>query len=360
MLRLNQYNKNKLENRNMKLTKMIGFVGVLLLLLMLSIQISFAQLGNVLILLDNEGDVMQIQPYYPNNYYLSQYYFGVSPDGPSSANSSTTLFSEYETIRPLFLDSNTIIFKDVDFEDSYTLTIEREVYPLYFCNNNNKCETCEDGNCAIFENSLTCPNDCATGGDDSYCDLQLDGVCDPDCPDMDFDCESCSGSACTYEGKIEPKTTCKGIDGTICSVTERCDGKLTYTDDAGAFCCIGTCYDKEIKIPLKTKQPTEKDSVSEKTDANDFSNAEDELDEMNKTVDLKIFFYIVILIVFLLLSVVAVVIFETKAIKKEHKIRNYVYDLMRKGYPIEQIRTSLVQQNVDTAMIRKIMRQYRK
>ena len=45
---------------------------------------------------------------------------------------------------------------------------------------------CGDGNCGTAgENYGTCPEDCPSGGADEYCDGIRDGICDPDCVELE-------------------------------------------------------------------------------------------------------------------------------------------------------------------------------
>ena len=48
---------------------------------------------------------------------------------------------------------------------------------------------CGNGVCDIAETHYTCPNDCASGSQDNYCDKVKDNICDPDCNNQDPDCE---------------------------------------------------------------------------------------------------------------------------------------------------------------------------
>lgn len=58
------------------------------------------------------------------------------------------------------------------------------------CNQNNICE--------INEDYFNCPEDCPSGSKDGICDLQDDGVCDPDCISGDPDCERyCGDNVCS-------------------------------------------------------------------------------------------------------------------------------------------------------------------
>ena len=67
-----------------------------------------------------------------------------------------------------------------DYNGGIAMEIDLTAY-LEFCNNDNAC----DGN----ENTGGCPQDCPSGGDDTYCDRISDDICDPDCiARSDADC----------------------------------------------------------------------------------------------------------------------------------------------------------------------------
>ncbi|MFW6230758.1 MAG: hypothetical protein ACOC32_01910, partial [Nanoarchaeota archaeon] len=233
------------------------------------------------------------------------------------------------------------IIKDVDFSKPYTTTINGENMTFRFCNNNGICEPCEDGYCTLLENYATCP-DCSSGSEDNYCDLQGDSICDPDCTSYDFDCEECLGNTCLYEGMEEDETTCASLQGTLCTEPRICEGYFTYADDTAGACCIGSCRSsekKEASVPEDT-------STAENTQEDNF--------------DIQIFLYAGLIIVVLLVTVILVVVFESKQIRREHDVASYVYGLIRSGYSLEQIKSALMQQNIDNSIIEKIMRRYRK
>jgi len=49
---------------------------------------------------------------------------------------------------------------------------------------------CGDDICEGDEHWGTCPEDCDSGADDTYCDMVEDGICDPDCDEItDIDCK---------------------------------------------------------------------------------------------------------------------------------------------------------------------------
>jgi len=74
--------------------------------------------------------------------------------------------------------------------------------------------TCGDDRCSFPENYQTCPQDCPSGGKDSYCDAQSDGRCDPDCKPIsdqkcDIDCPPASDPECMpaqAKGEDAPKS----------------------------------------------------------------------------------------------------------------------------------------------------------
>ncbi|HII72086.1 TPA: hypothetical protein HA265_05000, partial [Candidatus Woesearchaeota archaeon] len=86
------------------------------------------------------------------------------------------------------------------------------------CNKNGVCDSCYGLDCETIENFVTCPSDCPSGSNDSYCDLKRDKVCDPDCPGMDGDCDGC-GEFCTFDD-----ATCDSLGGTLCLGDALCEG----------------------------------------------------------------------------------------------------------------------------------------
>jgi hypothetical protein len=130
---------------------------------------------------------------------------------------------------------------------------------ISFCNTDGKCDPCQSSECTLMENSLTC-SDCPSGGQDYYCDLAKDGICDPDCNNRDADCPEC-GSACWYTDSTLNLTTCrKTFSGEACLPGKQCTGKFVYADDSGSLCCTrGECVDDTQVIhtpePLPAAKP---------------------------------------------------------------------------------------------------------
>ena len=78
-------------------------------------------------------------------------------------------------IKPLSLGEYTI---------SSTQVIDNFNLNIYESNSINfKVNCISNNNCEENENSLTCPEDCKTGGPDGICDYKADNICDPDCDD---------------------------------------------------------------------------------------------------------------------------------------------------------------------------------
>lgn len=109
-----------------------------------------------------------------------------------------------------------------------------------FCNDNGVCEPCEGQGCSIMENSLTCA-DCASGSADLFCDLRNDGICDPDCNDVDGDCAGCA-PYCFFDYMED--FSCSALGGQACDdFTDCVGGFLVYAEDTGdEGCCLqGMC-----------------------------------------------------------------------------------------------------------------------
>ena len=78
-------------------------------------------------------------------------------------------------IKPLSLGEYTI---------RSTQVIDKSNLNTYESNSINFKVNCIPNNiCENNENSITCSEDCKTGGSDGICDYQADDICDPDCED---------------------------------------------------------------------------------------------------------------------------------------------------------------------------------
>jgi hypothetical protein len=110
--------------------------------------------------------------------------------------------------------------------------------PLTFCNNDGQCAPCTDTGCTTAENYLTC-SDCPSGYFDRLCDLKRDGICDPDCSQMDGDCSACTDTYCFFDDVQD--FTCDAFDGEVCEAGEDCvGGEFMHTEDEDPeSCCAG-------------------------------------------------------------------------------------------------------------------------
>jgi len=88
---------------------------------------------------------------------------------------------------PYFENGGSIIIKDI----SGKKVIEHDVVKY--------AATCPDGECASYEDHGKCPQDCASGAMDGYCDGVSDNICDPDCKSSSDDAD-CSSKAIAKSG----------------------------------------------------------------------------------------------------------------------------------------------------------------
>ena len=76
-------------------------------------------------------------------------------------------------------------------------------------------ERCGDGACSFGESHGNCPEDCPSGGRDSYCDGLDDLLCDPDCPTgEDPDCAT-ETTTTTVTSTTESIPASKGGDNSL-------------------------------------------------------------------------------------------------------------------------------------------------
>jgi hypothetical protein len=116
-------------------------------------------------------------------------------------------------------------------------------HSINFCDKDGVCDACLEWPCDDAESFATC-TDCSSGSADSYCDLERDGICDPDCGDKDGDCPRC-GSVCLYYDMKDKG--CKDIGGTECNDEQECmGGDFVYLNELMRYCCMGgRCLAKE-------------------------------------------------------------------------------------------------------------------
>lgn len=123
---------------------------------------------------------------------------------------------------------------------------------INLCNNNNICEYTTS-----YESSLTC-GDCQQSSKDNYCEIIHDNVCDPDCNNLEYECDPTiltekDGLLDTVEFQCKQQ-----FNGDLCKEAEEC--LTTSLLINSRICCEGLCSEKfllkselnQIKIEDKT------------------------------------------------------------------------------------------------------------
>ncbi len=289
-----------------------------------------------------DGEVHEIVPFTYNPYYQREFYFGMDGESSDEIVSGNTIEIETE------YDIEVFILDDIDFSSNYEITVDGQTEDVSFCNNDGQCQPCFEGLCENIENYLTCPEDCPSGGEDNFCDLQRDGVCDPDCDGYDFDCDECIDKVCLYDGMEVDRETCSDIGGTSCRGDEVCEGYETYADDTGMGCCIGQCAEEsDEEVVQEESEGEESGEPRETTDVQE--------EERN-----PVLFYLISTVAFLSVALITGVFVIGKRIKTEHQVRSYVDNLMQTGYSPVQIEEALKQQKIDRSIVESVMKRYRR
>ncbi len=100
---------------------------------------------------------------------------------------------------------------------------------------------CDNGKCEYGENFANCPQDCKSGGSDNYCDGESDTICDPDCkPEFDADCKTdlCGNVNCDISGGENfgncPQDCSSGGKDSYCDgITDgKCDSDCSQDEDS--------------------------------------------------------------------------------------------------------------------------------
>jgi hypothetical protein len=139
-----------------------------------------------------------------------------------------------------------LIFNEIQPGDSQELVssiMNDNTFQIQLCDFDNVCEPCEFEFCHLNENYAVC-SDCSSGTFDNYCDLEKDGICDPDCNGKDIDCETCSQTGC-FDNLEDEIKTCSDLKGTPCSYGSECSGEWLYSDDFGNLCCSKKCVNEK-------------------------------------------------------------------------------------------------------------------
>lgn len=143
-------------------------------------------------------DAHAISPAQVNRVPVNESIYAAIPDHylwHRTVPASSTIDIDY-TIQPVVL-GNYSLSPSVVYIDDGSVYSSEEAIVLVNCDKNSLCQ----GN----ETALNCPEDCSSGGSDSVCDMNTDGICDPDCPpNIDWDC-TCPNSLCDV---FESKLTC--------------------------------------------------------------------------------------------------------------------------------------------------------
>ena len=286
------------------------------------------------------------------------FYFGME----SASGSSDSRVSGNQIEIKTSSDIEYHIIADIDFSKNYIITINDISQEVSFCNNDGTCQPCFEGLCSNIENHLTCPSDCPSGGSDNYCDLKLDGICDSDCSDYDFDCDECMDNICLYDGMELQSISCSAMGGNVCSAREICSGYETYADDVGMNCCIGECQYESVQedsasIPSHSEETSSDEEYQyEEYQDIELGNGFFVQDEPSQNIDI----YLYGMGALIVLTFGVMVIAQVKTFKSEKQIKDYVKSMLNSGYEIGAIETALLQQGHQKDVVEKICGAFKK
>lgn len=341
------------------------FLGIVLLILLCYPVLSY----QLYLEFDAELKITKAVVFEENAFYRDEYYSagGDSLGIPVQLYSDSKLVASKQLRKPA-----SVIFPIDDATKDYYVVAGDVIFSepvkqaISFCNSNNVCEPCLSGYCTLIENHAVC-TDCMSGGEDAYCDLKKDNVCDPDCHDRDPDCD-CTDTLC-YTGTVD-YVRCSVLGGRACNIYQVCAGRNVYSDDYGTKCCIGNCIDlyesqdeellKDVRKQLEQEkeeameQPADEQEPEEEEKLS-FVEGAQEIDNTN-----------VILVFLLIFSVGVLIIGGTYYMHKEHEVHfnnpivRYVDSMVSKGYTKEQILTYMAQQGHKQQDIKQIFRMLKK
>ncbi len=225
----------------------------IILLMMFVVLSSFASSIDLL-LQTYESDnleILSIMPITKNNYYLSYY------DNYTEDTGYMFRFKNNEDVLEIY--PNNKIYTLIDYNiisDFNILQVLKDdeiisKHTLNFCNDNGICEPCKGPDCETQENELVC-GDCEKSSQDLYCNIEQDGICDPDCVAYEYEQQG------EYEECYEEKLmiiSCSDYFGKTCAEDQVCNGTELAINETQELCCLGECvYSENINIFEKSCQ----------------------------------------------------------------------------------------------------------
>jgi len=258
--------------------------------------------------------------------------------------------------------------KQIKIFKNEKVIIEKQIE---FCNNNNVCEYCTEDDCynkevIVYENSLTCQNDCPTGTNDNYCDLIQDNKCDPDCNNLDKDCNICNDpdneDVCYYN---DLNHYCMyEYDGIKCNSEQKCKQGLYQEMEDNTQCCIDS-YCVALDYVESDNDNNNKDLVDEfiedeildevideevekgKIESNEIEDKEIDQKEIEKYTKEQIIdggnikMYLIILAMFILV-VIIINLFKFFKKTKTNKLDETINKLHNQGINYSKIKQQLI------------------
>lgn len=230
---------------------------------------------------------------------------------------------------------------EVIHEKNNKVIFEKEIN---VCNHNNICEPASqqnDGNqiSSNYESSLVC-SDCKQSADDNFCEIIHDDVCDPDCNNLEYECDekSLASDGLLDNAEFQCK---KQFNGDLCKEAEEC--LTTSIIINSRICCEGVCSEKF----------TLKEELQE-GNSNQISEAEQiyvgKLKADNSTETTFIITIISVISLILLISVMTFFFMKQKYVNR--KLFAEVNELISQ-YNYSQIRTILAKKGYSQAQIEK-------
>jgi hypothetical protein len=191
-------------------------------------------------------EIIEIKLITDNSYY-SNYYLDIENELPYTFK----LLKDNEILTEESAQASAFTLLDYYPADKLILESEnsRLERTLNFCNNNGVCDYCDNADCEMQENELTC-DDCAVSSEDGYCNVRDDNICDPDCVHgYEY------GEEAVVEGCYEDRFA----ECNVCDEEQICIGSTST--QAGEICCLGECesaIDYYEDLDLEEEEPIER------------------------------------------------------------------------------------------------------
>lgn len=222
-------------------------LSVLLLLCLASINIVLAVQEPLIIIKIEDNKVVMANIIEKNDYYVAHYQDFFEAIEEQDAYYRLKLYAKNKLLVDAAPFPELLIYEfnpsttkiQIINEKNNLIIFEKEIN---VCNYNNICEPSRPKGAmsSNYESSLLC-SDCKKSSNDNFCEIIHDGVCDPDCNGLEYECDERISQSDGLLDNTEFKCSSQ-FNGELCKENQECLTESIMLNNK--VCCLALCSEK--------------------------------------------------------------------------------------------------------------------